>query len=190
MIGKVLDASAFASLVRGNVGAAALFATMRTLSLPLYLPSLALGEVRAVRPDAGPELAELLGHPSLVLGELDATGAASVDRLLPDAKVFDALAGHVVFVGRQRGRPSVRDTAEDADPAERYQVPTADQTAAAITRAQEALAEIHARREADARLAEEDHRLAQLARWHEQDRAAEQAADADRVDEQEPAWQD
>jgi hypothetical protein len=35
-------------------------------SLPL-----ALGEVRAVRPDAGPELAELLGHPSVVLGELD-----------------------------------------------------------------------------------------------------------------------
>ena len=85
MIGKVLDASALAALVRGQVSAAAWFATMRTLSLPLYLPLLALTEVRAVRPDAGPELAELLGHSSVVLGELDAATAAEVVQLLMNA---------------------------------------------------------------------------------------------------------
>ncbi|MCA1604295.1 MAG: hypothetical protein LC775_02155 [Acidobacteria bacterium] len=57
------------------MSATAWFATMRMLSLPLYLPSLVLAEVRAVRPDTGAELAELLGHPSVVLGELDATAA-------------------------------------------------------------------------------------------------------------------
>jgi hypothetical protein len=46
------------------------------MSLPLYLPTLALAEVRAVRSDAGPQLAEVLGHPSVVLGELDAVAAA------------------------------------------------------------------------------------------------------------------
>ncbi|MDQ3275884.1 MAG: hypothetical protein M3Q39_12885, partial [Actinomycetota bacterium] len=74
--GKVLDASALAALVRGRLSAVAWFATAKTTGLTLYLPSLALTEVRAVRPDAGPQLAEVLGHPSLVLGELDATAAS------------------------------------------------------------------------------------------------------------------
>jgi hypothetical protein len=46
----------------------------------------------------------VLGHPSVVLGELDAAAAAQVDQLLGAAGVFDALAGHVVRVARQRGR--------------------------------------------------------------------------------------
>lgn len=109
--GKILDASALAALVRGRVSAAAWFATARTLSLPLYLPTLALAEVRAVRPDAGPQLAEVLGHPSLVLGELDATAARQVDQLLLAAGVFDACAGHVVHAARARGWPALSDDA-------------------------------------------------------------------------------
>ncbi|MGH3888795.1 MAG: hypothetical protein ACRDSZ_19925 [Pseudonocardiaceae bacterium] len=100
--GKVLDASALVALVRGQVSAAAWFATARTLSLPLYLPTLALAEVRAVRPDAGPELAEVLGHPSVVLGELDAVAAGHVDQLLMEADVFDGCAGHIVHIARTR----------------------------------------------------------------------------------------
>ena len=65
--GTVLDASALAALVRGRMSAAASSATARTMSLPLHLPTLALAEVRAVRPDAG-ALAEVVGHPSVVLG--------------------------------------------------------------------------------------------------------------------------
>ncbi|MGH3755182.1 MAG: hypothetical protein ACRDRP_21315 [Pseudonocardiaceae bacterium] len=103
--GKVLDASALAALVRGRVSAAAWFATAR--ALPLYLPTLALAEVRAVRPDAGPQLAEVLGHPSVVLGELDAVGAGHVDQLLLEADVFDGCAGHIVHIARTRGWPTL-----------------------------------------------------------------------------------
>lgn len=35
--------------------------------------------MRAVRPDTEPVLAEFVGHPSVVLGELDASAAAQVD---------------------------------------------------------------------------------------------------------------
>ena len=73
--------------------------------------------MRAVRPDAGPELAEVLGHPSVVLGELDAAAAAQVDQLLSAAGVFDALAGHVVHVARQRGWPALT-----ADPGRLHRV--------------------------------------------------------------------
>jgi hypothetical protein len=91
--GKVLDASFVAALVRGSLAAGAWLDTARLVGLALYLPTLALTEVRAVRPDAGPGLAELLGHPVVVLGELDAAAAAQVDQLLTDAGAFDALAG-------------------------------------------------------------------------------------------------
>ena len=70
--------------------------------------------MRAVRPDAGPELAEVLGHPSVVL---DAAAAAQVDQLLGAAGVFDALAGHVVHVARQRGWPALT-----ADPGRLHRV--------------------------------------------------------------------
>lgn len=117
MIGKVLDASALAALARGSIAADAWFATARLLSSPLYLPTLALTEVRAVRPDTGPALAELLGHPSIVLGELDAATARQVDELLTAAGVFDALAGHVAHVARHRGWPAL-----SADPGRLYRV--------------------------------------------------------------------
>ncbi|HXT43558.1 MAG TPA: hypothetical protein VN748_05505 [Pseudonocardiaceae bacterium] len=105
--GKVLDASALAALVRGRVSAAAWFATARAMSLPLYLPTLALAEVRAVRPDSGPQLAEVVGHPSVVLGELDAVGAGQVDQLLMEADVFDGCAGHIIYIARARGWPTL-----------------------------------------------------------------------------------
>ena len=85
----------------------------------------------------------------------------------------------------------VRDTTtraatESTDPAERRRVPTADETAEAVARAQVALAEIAARAEADAareaRDAEDHARREELTRWAEQDRAAERAA-LDREDE-------
>jgi hypothetical protein len=105
--GKVVDASALAALMRGRMSALAWFDTAWALSLPLYLPTLALAEVRAVRPDAVPGLAEVLGHPSVVLGELDATAANQVDQLLLTADVFDACAGHVVHIARTRGWPAL-----------------------------------------------------------------------------------
>lgn len=117
MIEKVLDSSLLAALVRGSIAAEAWLATMRALSLPVYLPALARTEVLAIRPAAGPVLAELLGHPSIVHGELDATTAARVDQLLTAVGVFDALAGHVVYTARQRGWPVL-----SADPSRLHRV--------------------------------------------------------------------
>lgn len=108
--GKVLDASALAALVRGRLSAVAWFATAEATGIVLYLPALALAEVRAVRPDASAELAEVLGHPTVVLGELDAANARQVDQLLTDADVFDATAGHVVHIARQRSWPALAPT--------------------------------------------------------------------------------
>ena len=105
--GKVVDASALAALVRGRLSAVAWFATAKITGLTLYLPALALAEVRAVRPDAASELAEALGHPSVVLGDLDAAGAREVDQLLITTDVFDGCAGHVVHVVRMRGWPTI-----------------------------------------------------------------------------------
>jgi predicted nucleic acid-binding protein len=105
--GKVVDASALAALARRRPAALAWFETARLVGLALYLPTLAVAEVRAVRPDAGPLLAEVLGHPSVILGELDAAAAAQVDRLLIDAEVFDACAGQCVQVARTRGWPAL-----------------------------------------------------------------------------------
>jgi hypothetical protein len=61
------DASALAALVRGRLSAVAWFVTAKTTSSTLYLPALALAEVRAVRPEAGSQLAEALDPPSVVL---------------------------------------------------------------------------------------------------------------------------
>lgn len=105
--GKVVDASALAALVRGRLSAMAWFDTAWALSLPLYLPSLALIEVRAIRPDAGPQLAEVLGHPSVLVGELDAATADQIDQLLLVVDVFDGCAGHVVHIARTRRWPAL-----------------------------------------------------------------------------------
>lgn len=98
--GKVLDASALAALARRRHSALVWFDIAPALGLTLYLPSLALAEVRAVRPDAAPLLADLLTHPSVIVGELDAATADQVDQLLLDADVFDGCAGHVAHVAR------------------------------------------------------------------------------------------
>ncbi|MEJ7742321.1 MAG: hypothetical protein WKF73_07110, partial [Nocardioidaceae bacterium] len=80
--------------------------------------------------------------------------------------------------------PDVRDTSapdatEVADPAQLRRVPTADETAAAVARAQVALTEIESRREADAAREAEDtaqgQRREELARWAEEDRTTEAA---------------
>jgi len=79
--------------------------------------------------------------------------------------------------------PDIRDVAatEPAqDGEDLVRVPSADQTAAAISRAQRALAEIEHRRAVEERRAAEEARAEQLTRWHADDRAdraAEQTAD-------------
>ncbi len=88
--------------------------------------------------------------------------------------------------------PHIRDTAqpdpaEHADPGQRHRVPTADETAAAVTRAQVALAEIEARHVADAAREAEDveyaERREELTRWAEHDQAADQVDEDARADD-------
>ncbi|MQA15590.1 MAG: relaxase domain-containing protein [Pseudonocardiaceae bacterium] len=89
--------------------------------------------------------------------------------------------------------PDIRDVSEPdvtehADPAQRHRVPTVDQTTADVSRAQAALAEIEARRVADAEreAAEQqqtERRREELTRWAEQDHAANTAQAAETSDE-------
>lgn len=76
---------------------------------------------------------------------------------------------------------------EHADPVQRRRVLPPDETAAAVARAQEVLAEITAREAADAQRAacdnEEAARAEELARWADYDQADEQSRDVDNLDE-------
>ena len=76
--------------------------------------------------------------------------------------------------------PDIREvTAEEesTEVTEGVRVPTADETAEAVQCAQRALAEIAQRAAADAAREAEEARAAQLARWHAEDVAAEEAAE-------------
>lgn len=76
--------------------------------------------------------------------------------------------------------PDIREEASTEPGAvaeDHVRVPTADETSAAVERANRALAEIRAREEADARHEEED-RAEQLAQWQARDVTSEAADDA------------
>ena len=107
--GKVLDASALAALARGRLSALTWLAVAETHGIVLLLPTLALTEVRALLPDTGPLLAELLEHPCVVLAELDASTGRAVETILEAAGTFDVLAGQVVHLAQQRGWPALTD---------------------------------------------------------------------------------
>ena len=59
-------------------------------------------------------------------------------------------------------------------------MPSADEAADSVARAQRALAEIRARDAAEEREAAEQQRFEQLSRWHAQDQAAEMEHTAER----------
>lgn len=63
---------ALAELVRRWPAAFAWLRTARVLGIALYLPSFTLAEVRAIHPDTAPLVADLLTHPSVLAGDLDA----------------------------------------------------------------------------------------------------------------------
>lgn len=107
MIGQVLDASAVDAVVGQSVEATSWLIGSRSLSTPLYVPALAMGEVQAVRPHRLGELYELLEHPSVLRRDLDPATAERVAQLFDDLRVFDACAGHVVTVARDRGWPVI-----------------------------------------------------------------------------------
>lgn len=121
-----------------------------------------------------------------LLDVVDDPGAA------PVADTTEVAAGDAAPVA-ETAVPDIRDVSkadvtEHADPEQRHRVPTADETAADVARAQQALVEIEARRQGDAAReaceATEDTRRDELARWSEQDHGAEQTThDADDRDD-------
>lgn len=105
--GKVLDASAIAAYARHDLAAVTWIDVARTMNFALYLPSLALDEVRAVMPGAGPAIADLLDHPMALVRPFAAAAGDQVERRLLDAGVFDGMAGHVVHACSERGWPAL-----------------------------------------------------------------------------------
>lgn len=105
--GKVIDSSALAAYARGSVAMDAWLAVAAQVGLVLYLPALAMVEVRAVHPEAEPYLGQLLEHPSVIHAELTRTECRQVAQLLAESKTWDGTAGHVILAARQRGWPAL-----------------------------------------------------------------------------------
>ncbi len=107
------------------------------------------------------------------------------DRSIGDHDLHDDTHTNDHAATAETGVADIRDTAtpDAADPAGRHRVPTLDQTAAAVTRAQAALAEITTRQAAEAehaaRTAAEAARREQLTRWAEDDTTATDTTDRD-----------
>jgi hypothetical protein len=106
MIGKVLDSSAVVAIAGGNIGATSWVAVALDVASILYVPSLAMAEVRALRPDLTSVIEDLALHPSVIVRGLtdpDEPVAAEVEHLLERTGVYDVLAGHVVHTATRRG---------------------------------------------------------------------------------------
>ncbi|SNR29156.1 conjugative relaxase domain-containing protein, TrwC/TraI family [Haloechinothrix alba] len=95
------------------------------------------------------------------------------------AQEAEAATDDVAEQQPESARPDLREVAvEEPAPAEddTVRVPSADDTADSVQRAQRALAEIAQREAAERQREADEARAAQLAQWHAQDQAAEQAA--------------
>jgi hypothetical protein len=106
--GKVVDSSALAAYVRGSVAMDSWLAVAKELGVVLYVPALAVIEVRtvcAVYPTTDPLLSRLLDHPSVIYSMLSSVDALKVIRLLDESRAWDGIAGQVILVARQRGWP-------------------------------------------------------------------------------------
>ncbi|MCA1706048.1 MAG: hypothetical protein LC808_23430 [Actinobacteria bacterium] len=83
-------------------------AVAKELGIVLYVPALAVIEVRtvwAVYPTTEVLLSRLLEHPSVIHAELSSADALAVIRLLDESHAWDGIAGQVILVARQRGWP-------------------------------------------------------------------------------------
>lgn len=103
--GKVLDASTLAAYTRGQVAIGAWVSVACRLGVVLYVPDLAVQEVRVLRPYSVDALADLLAQPPVVHERLAAREAASAEALLSSAGLWDGTAAHVLHVASTRGWP-------------------------------------------------------------------------------------
>lgn len=103
--GKVLDASALAAHAQGSIATQAHLAAAEIHGSTLYLSALAFSEARWVFPDRLGKLGEVLDHTQVLYKLLEPDEAPRVAALLTEAGCFDACAGHVILVARERGWP-------------------------------------------------------------------------------------
>lgn len=103
--GKVVDPSALAAYVQGNMAIDAWLAVAKELGIVLYVPALAVAEAHAVFPAAESLLTRLLDHPSVIHAHLSREDAPVVARVLAESRAWDGTAGHVILTARQRGWP-------------------------------------------------------------------------------------
>ena len=106
--GKVVDPSALVAYVRGSLAMDSWLAVAKELGIVLYVPALAVIEVRAlciVYPNTDTLLSRLLDHPSVIHSELSSAEALKVIRLLDESRAWDGIAGQVILMARQRGWP-------------------------------------------------------------------------------------
>jgi hypothetical protein len=93
-------------------------------------------------------------------------------RTVQSRQPADAAETNVTDVREQAATEAKRTPSTEHD---WTRVPTPDETANTITRAQRAIAELQARTAEDRRRNDEEARARQVANWHQRDRAAEQA---------------
>jgi hypothetical protein len=107
VIGQVLDASGLDATVIGSVEATSWLITAHAASTPLYLPALAVSEVRSLRPDLLDAIDEVLDHPSAVYRPPDSALRSGIRALLASTGTYDVGAAHAIVVSRVRGWPII-----------------------------------------------------------------------------------
>ena len=107
MIGQVLDASGLDATVIGTIEATSWLITAHAASTPLYLPALAVSEVRSLRPDLLDAIDEVLDHPSVLFRDLGPPVRAVVSSLLASTNTYDVGAAHATVISRARGWPVI-----------------------------------------------------------------------------------
>jgi conjugative relaxase-like TrwC/TraI family protein len=161
----------------------------------------ATAELRARRAADGREDEQVTAEEWLAAHAED-THAADVERVVADevdlADVVEQRAEDLAAVepephvdAAETAVEDVRVVAEAEPPvveADQIRVPSADETAETIARAQRALAEIQARQAADEQRAADEARAEELARWAADDAATEAAAHADEDAPSRGAW--
>lgn len=107
MIGHVLDASGLDAVVAGTISATSWLITAHAASTPLYVPALAVAEVRTFRPSLLGFVAEVLDHPSVLLRDPDPAIHSDLHAIVSATRTYDIGAAHAVVVGRTRGWPVI-----------------------------------------------------------------------------------
>lgn len=104
--GRILDPSALAALVHGNLTIESWLAVAPRLGLTLWVPELARVEVETLYPRTAPALLALLAeHPHVLIAGIGVADAAAITARLDELGRFDAAAAVCVHMAAVRDWP-------------------------------------------------------------------------------------